>query len=479
MPLILPGNVASATAATGFNVDNSCRFQDAKLTLTPGSTTAADAWTFSVWIKRSHIGVTGASDICSGRNDTDGGNHQSSFEFDATDHLYFDVYHGGVIGPKFVTNRVFRDPSAWYHIVLDFDSTTTTNRDAADRMKVWVNGVRETSFSSEVQSGQDQETHFCQQGGCPLAVGAAAAPGRSALFEGYMAELYYIAGVGHAASEFGEFDEDSPTIWKPKDASELTFGTNGFYLDFGDSAALGADVSGNSNDLTESGLAATDQTTDTPTNNFATMNPLRFTNLSATYSEGNCEFVRTGTGGQMNGTQGITKGKWYYECLIDDYWQYIGWSDGNAASLTAACSDAGSHFYGVYANLTNMYKHANGSSSGLTGYTVMASGQYIMIAFDADNGELYYGTDGTWGNSSDPTARTSPALTGIPTTNFMMPSIGQGTGGRSSTIKMNFGGCSAFTVSSANADANGYGAFEYAVPSGYYALCTKNLAEYG
>jgi hypothetical protein len=200
-----------------------------KLTRTPSTTTAVDAWTFSVWLKRSSTGTL--HDICSGRNNTDGGNNQSTFSFDANDNLYFDVYNGGSIVVKFITNRKFRDLNAWYHIVLDFDSSTAGARSAADRMKVWVNGIRETSFSTEVQSGADQETNFCQQNDCPIGIGATASPGRTATYNGLMSHINYVAGVGHPASYFGETDATTG-IWKAKTSPSVTYGTNGFFLKF-------------------------------------------------------------------------------------------------------------------------------------------------------------------------------------------------------------------------------------------------------
>ena len=178
----------------------------------------------------------------------------------------------------------------------------------------------------------------------------------------------------------------------------------------------------------------------------------------------------------------LHSGKWYYECLIDDYWQYLGWTAlSENTSQTAACSDSGSGFYGLYSNASAVYTYANGSNTSQGSYTAMASGQIWGIAFDADNAKMYFSVNGVFENSSDPANQTNPAMSSIPVTDFLVPAIGQGTGSRSSTIKMNFGNgfFGTTAVTSSNADAAGHGLFEYAVPTGYYTLNTKNLNTYG
>ena len=180
--------------------------------------------------------------------------------------------------------------------------------------------------------------------------------------------------------------------------------------------------------------------------------------------------------------QGVSKGKWYYECLIDDYWQYLGWTAPSLnTSQTITCAETGSGFYGLYSNASAVLTYANGSQTSQGSYTAMASGQIWGIAFDADNAKMYFSLNGTFQNSSDPANQTNPAMSSIPVTDFLVPAIGQGTGSRSSTIKMNFGNgfFGTTAVTSSNADAAGHGLFEYAVPTGYYTLNTKNLNTYG
>ena len=430
-----------------------------------------DKWTWSAWVK---IGSVGAyNPLFSGYVDSD-----NFTRLTFTDSNTFNISHlvGGSWVSRHITDRIFVDTNAWYHIVVVWD---TGNASEYERQKLYINGVEENSWSTETNCAQDTDswmnntasTSYCRTGNVD-----------SDYFKGYMAHVHYCDGQALAPTAFGEFDSTSGT-WCALSSPSVTYGTNGYFLKFA-TGALGTDSSGEENDMTVNGTLLTSK--DSPDNNFCTMNPRRKNTISATYSDGNNTFVRTGTGGQMNGSMGVTKGKWYFECLIDDYWQYLGWSNANSAN-NDACSDSGSEFYGVYANATNMSSYAQGTNTALTGYTVMAAGQYISLAFDADNGKLYYGTNGVWGNSSDPVAETNPMLTSIPTTYndvdiHMLPCIGQGTGSRSSTIKMNFGngifGDTALTGTT-YADDAGQGTFKYDVPAGYYALCTKNLKTYG
>jgi hypothetical protein len=169
-------------------------------------------------------------------------------------------FYTGSFQLKLITSQVFRDMSAWYHIVVAVDTTQATD---TNRVKIYVNGSQVTSFLSTLYPSQNTDTSV-NQSGAPCRVGA----GTSLYFNGYMSDVYLIDGQQLAPSDFGEFDEDSG-IWKPI-AYEGTYGTNGFYLEFKDSSALGDDTSGNGNDFTVNNLTSIDQTTDTPTNNFAT-----------------------------------------------------------------------------------------------------------------------------------------------------------------------------------------------------------------
>ena len=450
-----------------------------EITRTPSSNGNQKIWTWSGWIKKATVGM-GSGDYQMLFTANIGSGSRYTDVFFRED--YFEVF-GGVYSTSTTTvdinvstNRKFRDPSAFYHLVVAVDTTQAT---ASNRVKIYVNGVQETSLknyqgSSVVYPAQNNNTFM----NVTTAQNRIGASGGSYPFKGLMTHVHFVDGTAYDASTFGETDSTSG-IWTPKTNPSVTYGTNGFFLKFENSGNMDLDSSGNNLTFSTSGTLT--QNVDTPTNNFVTFNPLRPNSISQTYSNGNNTFIRTGTGGQMNGTLGVTSGKWYYECLLDDYWQYLGWTALPLnTSQTAACSASGSGFYGLYSNASEVYTYANGSNTSQGSYTAMASGQFWGIAFDADNAKMYFSVNGVWENSSNPANQTNPAMSSIPVTDFLVPAIGQGTGSRSSTIKLNFGsGYFGTTVAGTNADANGHGKFKYSVPSGYYTLNTKNLKEFG
>jgi hypothetical protein len=302
-----------------------------------------------------------------------------------------------------------------------------------------------------------------------------------------MAEAVLIDGQQLDPTSFGEFDEDTG-IWKPIDVSGLTFGTNGFYLDFEDSAALGDDVSGNGNDFTVNNLTAIDQTTDTPTNNFATLNPLNVpTSNAPTFSEGNLKSISSSdTSSRFGGssTIGVTQGKWYIEAkaTVDTVVRSSFGISGEVSTLALNNEDiheSTNSSYGYDANTGDKFVNGVQSSYG-NSYT---TGDIIGIALDLDNNKLYFSKNGTFQNSGDPTSGATGtgaiSITDVSNTTdgAYFFTHGDNTGGTYvSTFEFNFGS-PPYTISSGNADGNGYGNFEYAVPSGYLSLCTANLSE--
>jgi len=470
MPLIIG---AKSATATGYAVDNSCRFNSPDtpyLNYTP-SAGDRDKFTFSCWVKR---GLLAANQCLFGV--LSGGNYSEMY-FGTAGTIMWDEYPGSMVG-RLETDREFRDCSAWYHLVFVYDSANAT---AGDRMRLYVNGVEETSFSTDTQPDQYQDSYFNSN------VVHYVAKVSTEYFDGYMAEVCFIEGSALTPTSFGEFDEDSPTIWKPIDVSELTFGTNGFYLNFEDSADLGVDVSGNSNDLTEVNLDATDQATDSPTNNFCTLNPLSLES-TGTLSEGNCDIV-TGSSqrGIWNGTFGLTKGKWYFEMKViveANEWEGIGISDTPSYDTT--------EYLGISANQWGYYGHDASSEDGKIvndGASTEAGEGFhaddiVGCYMDLDNNKLYWAVNGVIILSGVGVAITAPAsvLNG-----HYFPSVGEWSGSTSGQMALNFGGCAAFTVSSANQDANGYGNFEYDPSSGtfdsaskdFLAICSKNLGSDG
>jgi len=480
MPLILPGNVGSATAATGFNVANSCRFNDddsAYMHKTPGSASAAGRrkFTISAWVKRGQT-TTNSFIFSAWTADNDAGHF--AFGFESAERLTVDTYSTNVL----TTNRVFRDPSAWYHVVCAID---TTNGTANNRVRLYVNGVEETSFST--RNNPDQNADLQPNNDVIQAVGTNYFNSQYNVgYDGYMAEFCMIDNQQLAPTSFGEFDDDSG-IWKPIDVSGLTFGTNGFYLDFENSANLGNDANGGT-DLTEVNVAVTDQSTDTCVNNFATLNPLSSGNNPGTanyvtFSEGNLKVVGNDATNNGNGfsTMGFSSGKWYCEVKVlsveGSLYPIIG-----VITETSISKASGNN--GIIGQVTSdTVGYANDGEKVIAGEETSYGDTYtdndiIGIAIDCDNGAVYFSKNGTFQASGNPTSgssRTNAAMTFTPSAFYF---FGVSAYKSTSDVEFNFGS-PPYAISSGNTDGDGFGNFEYAVPSGYFALNTKNLAEYG
>ena len=474
MALILPGNVASATADAGYNVANSCRFNNVdspSLHIAIGSgATNALKFTFSAWVKKC-LNVPGPAK--SGAHtlfDIDGTNTGAYFS-DDHDRFTMNLRNEGDTNYIFRTTRKFRDNSAWLHVCVGFDSTQATE---GNRVTVEFNGVEETVWDSEVYPDQNYDAGF--NGGTEADFRIGANDGSTKYFEGYMAEVVCIDGTKYSASDFGEFDEDSPTIWKPKDVSGLTFGNKGFYLDFEDSSNLGNDANGGT-DLTETNIAAVDQATDTPTNNFCTLNPLNATGngTEPAYSEGNVQSICPSSGGGFIGSSsiGVSSGKWFFELQRSAGSSgnlYIGIGDEKQTSEIARQS-AVAVFHGdaVYYRPDDGNKQIVTDGSGAeTSYgATYGTGDIIGIALNMDDNQVTFYKNGA-----------SQGAISIPTPDgFYFLNIINGTDS-AETFQINFGN-PPYANSSSVSDANGYGDFEYAVPSGYYSICTKNLGAYG
>jgi len=475
LPTIPSGNVASAIGG-GYEVANSCMFNNddgAYMHKTPGSAGNLRTWTFSAWVKKCTNGVDNY--LLSSYVDA---NNTVNVWFNSDDVLECQIKASGN-NYKLSTNRVFRDVSAWINIIFAVDTTESTE---GDRFKIWINGTRETSFATDNYPALN--TDGVLNDTTQMNIGKY--DSGTTYFDGYMAEVCLVDGSQLAATSFGEFDDDTPTIWKPIDVSGLTFGTNGFYCDYEDSANLGNDANGGT-DLTEVNLAAADQATDTPTNNFCTLNPLSKDEM--TFAEGNCKVTQASDDGggsrtddNARGTIGVSSGKWYWEVKC---------TGGSTPVVVGICFDElkmGSDLSGstgVYAiqnaSATNAYKRENGTTAETSGFTNPAVNDIINVALDMDNGKLYIGINGTYenqaGSTGNPASGSNETFSSISTNYFWLPWIESR--GDNQVAECNFGGCPVFSISSGNADANGYGNFEYAVPSGYLALCTKNLGSDG
>ena len=479
---------------TGYEISNSLRFNDGDspaLTRTMGTPTSTRKFTYAGWLKRSGL------DIQSSFLSWGGSTYATDLRYESgSDSLYF--FFDDNSGWYAKTKSKYRDVSAWHQVVLAVDTTQATE---SNRVKLYVNGTQYgpaldgTDWTQHEIFGQNYDfPEFAN--GQTMAIGKRNSSG-SHFFDGYMSEIYFIDGQALDSSYFGETNDNG--VWIPKEY-DGTYGNNGFLLQFKqtgtsqNSSGIGADTSGNDNHFAVSNLAATDVTTDTPTNNFATFNPL-IAALTAsgnatvpTYSEGNCKTV-TANSGKAGGssTIQISRGKWYAEFEFDA----TNMSGGSVSSLIGVTDSPqlNSNSFGKVGERANDVAYANtgnkliGDSATSFGNTY-TTGDIIGVAVDLDNNAIYFSKNGTFQNSGDPTsgstktgaiALTDPASTVEGGYYF---AVGE-SHTETSTHLANFGAAYPASISSGNSDGAGHGNFEYAVPSGYFALCTKNLAEYG
>ena len=465
---------------SGYDIDNSLKLESdnseylkANNTFAYTTPTSRYTGTVSFWIKRTEIGnnVSGNTMYIFASS---GSARYSNLGFDEFDNL--TMYSGDSswnnVGPY--TSNKFRDTSAWYHIVIRYDTTDST---ASNRLRVYSNGT-EVSWVVAPNITQNGNMTYSDMNGPTWhswgTVESYFSP--SNFFNGYLAEAHFVDGQSLAPTEFGEYDSASG-IWKPKEY-DGTYGNCGYYLDFADSANLGDDESGNGFDFDENNITAADQATDTPTNNFATMNPLHYT-TKYTITEGGTRQNSSVNGwGTSVGSIGVTSGKWYFEIKSPDNNGYttFGAIDADSVIDTYVNGDAhaGDAPYGISHYGGNGSIIINGSAVSGTSFPTWNT-QIMGCALDLDNNKIYFSKDGTYGNSGNP-------VTGA--NGISLPSGGSGTWFFSTStyvqpLATNQGGFTTISISSAETDENGYGTFEYAPPSGYYALCTKNLAEYG
>jgi len=461
MPSILGANTLSG----GFEVANSLRFNDGDspaLTRSLGTTTLATKGTFSFWVKRGQLGT--AQIIYS--NEVADDNNRGFIQFEDDDTFRIKDSVSGSNTTFYATTQKFRDVGAWYHMVVALDSTEA----GGNRIRVYKNGTRIPDAQFGTSTEPNQNTAFkILTGGQTNKNHIGKVHGGSNHFDGYLAEFVYCDGQVLDASSFGEFDEDTPSIWKPISVSGLTMGDQGFYLDFEDSSALGNDKAGSNNFGTVTNLAATDQSTDTCTNNFAVMNPLYVgLNANESLAEGNLKGLNTGNGeNNYVSNFGVSSGKWYFEAKAnvagDDY-----------ATIGIVATDSILQTNGSWLGSTSdsFFYNENGSigtngSASTTGLATYADNDIIGVRVNLDDNELHFYKNGT--------IITNTALSITANKEYFF-------GGRvysnATGWEFNFGS-PAYAISSGNADANGYGNFEYSVPSGYYALNSKNLTEFG
>jgi len=456
MPLILGTN---SIKDTGYNVANSLRFNSGSsdsLSRTPSSASNRRTFTFSSWIKRSAL--TNFFSIFNGG--TSGSIEYFLWWNDDT--LAFSNFNAGDFIVR--TNAKFRDVSAWYHLVLSVDSTQGT---AANRIKIYVNGVQETSLAQSSYPSQNYDFEINNN------VIQYVGHNSYNYMNGYMAETILVDGTQLAPTSFGVTNSDG--VWTPIIYTG-TFGTNGFNLQFEDAAALGTDSSPNGNTFTVNNLTSIDQSTDYPVVNYATMNPLDNFYQGATFSEGNIKLVTYSGAGKTaysTSTIGVSNGKWYWEVKVNNTgnnFDTIGFAPSVPTSSDSSVLGDTTDSVGWHGYNGQLRK----SNSVLATLSTYSTNDILSFALDLDNNLIYVYKNGSIQNSGTGLAITAAALT---STGIYFVAAGTNDNA-AGTYEFNLGSPS-FAISSSNADGNGYGNFEYAVPSGFYALNTANLAEFG
>ena len=453
------------------------------LTRTPASTTDAQrkTWTYSVWIKPSNILSSGNGGEFAWIYQASGGSN-AYVRMDSNYKIrYRDYTNGGSPDYLRITDRLFRDPSAWYHVVLRNDTTQST---AADRVRLYVNGELQ-EWQNATQPAQNHVGFINST--FPVQIGESSS---NALRGSYLSQVIMCAGQSYAPTVFGSTDANG--IWVPNSQPSITYGTNGFKLDFAgtgasaDASGFGADSSGNNNHFASTGLGTNPSTTDTCQNNFCTLNAIyadEGNNISGSdFSKGNLEYTTSIDGWRFGrGTFSFSAGKWYIEGKATKT------GNGQVSNLALVSVDDTGDVNGsseglrIDLNGSNTILQKLDTGTGTTVFSNFNSGNIAQLAVDLDSGKVWVGNNGTWYNNNNASTTLNPSYPDftIDTTKTWVPCIAASRNGSDNTTwQINFGNPT-YTVASGNADANGYGNFEYAVPSGFYALCTKNLAAYG
>ena len=422
-------------------------------------------WTMSMWMKRT-VNVPSGTDRVWGWK-SGGGNY--GFQFD-NDQLRFYLVAGGS-GSEFLTNRVFRDTNAWYHIVAKCDTTQATQ---SDRFKLYINGVLETSFSTATYPNQNEDTAVNQAEICRLGCSVVAT---NSFFGGVISHVHFTDGYAYDASTFGSTDATTGE-WKINTNPSITMGTNGFTI-LKDGNTI-TDQSANSNDFSL-GAGSLTKTEDCPSNVFCTNDVLGGNSGSITIGWGNSSAYRAASGFRsVTGNIGASAGKYYAECKINGTGTngiMVGFVNLDTSNIQNSTQHIGedSASSGIYNNAGQIY-YGNASNFANTG--AYSAGDIIQLAMDIDNGYLYFGKNGTWLNSSVPTSGSTGtgglALSNLGSNGTYSFATSVRSGG---DARWNFGNgyFEVTAISSAGTNASNIGIFEYDVPAGYTALSTKGL----
>lgn len=419
------------------DINQSLKFNDDEsqyLSWTPTTAGNRKTWTWSGWVKRGNIGTT--QDIFIAGSNVTG---QLSTQVTITSGSILQIYStisGSAAAILLQTTQVFRDVSAWYHIVLQVNTTDGT---ASNRVKLYVNGEQVTSFSTATYPSQNYDTAINNSVIHTLGRFSVVATN---YFDGYLSEVYFIDGQALAPTNFGEFKEG---IWIPK-VYNGTYGSNGFHLEFNSNTN---DTSGNGNNWTANNISAHDYVPDSPTNNFGVMSSIDKGDGTATYSEGNLK-VSVGDNEEAFGSFGMSSGKWYWEI------RYVS-------------SAAGNNKIGLGIADTATPNNNEVTNNGHQG-TTYAPNDILAVAVDVDNKLFSFYKNGTIIETN--TDWSAKGWTSI------KPIVTSSNSAGEEVCIFNFGQDSTFagaTTAGGNTDGNGIGDFKYAPPANYLALCTANL----
>ena len=480
LPMIYEGNGAGQRVGNfipftdSHTVDNSCVFDGSSDYMNKTFSTSGTnrkKFTFSCWFKLGALGATGTLLSC---DDTSSDN-EFMFWVESGGNIRIANYVGGSNKLNLITNRLFLDASTWYNLVLEADSTPSTP--SISSIKLYINGSQIPSSGFSTQTYPTQNFDFALGNAFDHEVGRYALSDNN-LWNGYISEMVFIDGTCYDASSFGQTDT-STNRWIPKDVSGLTFGTNGFYLEFETSSNLGDDTSGNTNDFTVNNIVAANQTNDTPTKNFSTLNPNTMANTSGTLTEGNLKYTASSNGNTNYGTIIIpTSGKWYFEATVNS-------QDTNLASIgiksvSSAATDtddfSGVGGYGMMqANNSGLNGHRFENSTttlpggGAAQSVTWSTSDRVNIAYDADNRKLYFGKNGTYYNfESGATITAASIANNTATPQFgtiinqeYLPAVSGNSSSGGTAYTFNFGG----------------GGFTDTAPTGFVALNQDNLSE--
>jgi len=452
----------ASSAASAYAVSRSLRFNSADsayLSRTPASAGNRKTWTWSGWVKRSGLSSTQRIFSSSNSSNTEG----FYCELVSGDTLTLYDYSSPTIFWQKTTSQVFRDASAWFHLQVTFDSTNAT---PGDRVKLYVNGVLVTAFSTSSNPSPNYDSYW--NAARVHAIGRTG-DSNAGYFSGLLADIYFIDGSAKVPEDFAETDATTGA-WNPKAYSGPALTGNSFHLDFADNsaataAALGKDTSGLGNNWDPYNLSVTagagnDSLRDSPTNgtqtdtgvggevvgNYCTWNPLNG-DSSATLSNGNLDITSSGASRHRYGTFGLSSGKWYWEYV------FTGASIDAAVGVSNNTSETGSTFTGMRGYVSSTGNKYSGTTASAYGSSWGAS-DVIGVALDMDNSKIWFSKNGTWQASGNPANGTNAAFTDLTGTWFPL-----------------------YRESGSSTGSTNFGArpFAYTAPSGFKALNTANL----